>query len=65
MMIKNRTKDEDGSLVNFLKIKVLRYEKARSGIIIQYKYRYGDQFKSINIVRRGRSVGITDSIPRP
>ena len=64
MMIKNRTKDEDGSLVNWLKIKVLRYKKARSGII-QYKYHYGDQFKSINVVRRGRSVGITDPIPRP
>jgi len=39
-------------LVNWLKIKVLRFEK--NSRHIQYKYRYGDDFSAINVCGRGR-----------
>jgi len=51
-LVKNRTKDENGDTVNWMKIKVFRFEKNNHKV--QYKYRYGDDFKSINIFGRGR-----------
>jgi hypothetical protein len=51
--IKNRTKDVNGKVVNWLKIKVLRFDKSDCNAI-QYKYRYGDPFVKINILGRGR-----------
>ena len=51
-MIKNRSKNEEGETVNWLRIKVLRFEK--DSRCIQYKYRYGDKFSSINVCGRGR-----------
>jgi len=51
-IVRNRTKDENGDTVNWMKIKVLRFEKNNHNV--QYKYRYGDDFKSINIFGKGR-----------
>ena len=51
-LIRNRTKNENGDTVNWLKIKVLRFEKNNRRI--QYKYRYDDDFSAINICGRGR-----------
>jgi len=40
-----RGKNEEGETVNWLRIKVLRFEK--DSRCMQYKYRYGDKFSSI------------------
>ena len=45
-LIKNHSKDEHGAQVNWLKIKVLRFEKSVDDCI-QYKYRYDDAFTKI------------------
>jgi len=60
--IKNRTKDENGNVVNWLKIKVLRFEKANKNVV-QYKYRYADDFTKINILGRGRRCIMSDLKP--
>lgn len=52
-MIKNRYKDETGAKVNWLKIKRLRYEKAKP-FQIQYSYDFYSDYKAINILGRGR-----------
>jgi len=57
--INNRTKDENGNIMNWLKIKVLRYEKQNCNTIF-YKYRYGDEFTKINIRGRGRQSNIAN-----
>ncbi|ESO84982.1 hypothetical protein LOTGIDRAFT_168241 [Lottia gigantea] len=52
-IMKNRKRDQDGNIVNWLLIKCLRYQKDLPGII-QYRYRYTDQYRCINIFNRGR-----------
>jgi len=47
-------------LVNWLKIKVLRFEK--NSRHIQYKYRYGDDFSAINVCGRG-PPSVTGNLP--
>ena len=59
-LVKNRTKNEAGETVNWLKIKVLRFEK--NSRHIQYKYRYGDDFSAINVCGRGRP-SVTGNLP--
>ena len=60
-LIKNRTRNENGETVNWLKMSVLRFEKANHKI--QYKYRYGDDISAINIAGRGRPTTAADSFP--
>lgn len=61
-LIKNRCKNEDGETVNWLKIKVIRFEK--STYKIQYKYRYADSFSTINTAGRGRpSISLLSNLP--
>ena len=55
-LIKNRNKNENGETVNWMKIKVQRFQKNSQSI--QYKYRYGEYFSSLNIFGRGRPAAL-------
>ena len=57
-LIKNRTNNKNGETVNWMKIKVLRFQKNSHSI--QYKYRYGEHFSSLNIIGRGRHAALVD-----
>lgn len=62
-VIKNRTIDNEGQRVNWLKVKVLRYEKDKPGLIL-FKYNHSDQdFKSIRTAGRGRPVQMPRVLP--
>ncbi|KAF0749901.1 Uncharacterized protein FWK35_00022965 [Aphis craccivora] len=53
-IMKNRSVDENGEKVNWLKIKVMRYEKSNPSAI-KFKYNYSDEeFKIIRVGGRGR-----------
>jgi hypothetical protein len=56
-MMKNRRKDQDGNVVNWLLVKSFQYRKAERGIIF-YRYNYGDEFKKISIFGRGRPLPV-------
>ncbi|KAJ8868165.1 hypothetical protein PR048_031974 [Dryococelus australis] len=46
-VINNRTTENEGKRVNWLKVKIMRYEKHKPGLII-FKYNHSDlEFKSI------------------
>uniref|UniRef100_A0A6P7G7I4 Uncharacterized protein LOC114338671 n=1 Tax=Diabrotica virgifera virgifera TaxID=50390 RepID=A0A6P7G7I4_DIAVI len=47
-LIKNRNKNTEGSIVNWLKIKCLKYEKNKPGVI-QYRYDHTSEFKVIQV----------------
>lgn len=62
LIIKNRSTDTQGFKVNWLKIKVLKYEKTEPGIV-QFKYNYSDEaLKSIRVSGRGRPTKYPDNI---
>lgn len=62
LIIKNRSTDTQGITVNWLKIKVLKYEKTEPGVI-QFKYNYSDeQFKSIRVSGRSRPTKLSDNL---
>ena len=53
-IIKNKTKDNKGEAVHWLKIKVMRYEKSEPGSIL-FKYNYSeDEFRILRVFGRGR-----------
>jgi len=53
-IMKNRSVDENGEKVNWLKIQVMGYEKL-SPSAIKFKYNYSDEeFKIIRVGGRGR-----------
>ncbi|CAG9773351.1 unnamed protein product [Ceutorhynchus assimilis] len=54
-LIKNRSKDTNGEVVNWLLIKSLKYSKKEPGII-QYKYEHSASYCSINVVDKGRPI---------
>ena len=60
-LIKNRSKDDHGAQVNWLK-KVLRFEKS-AGDCIQYKYRYDDAFTKIFVKQIGLRKRSVQSSP--
>ena len=47
-LIINRLINTEGEKVNWLKIKILRYEKKYT-FVIQHKYNYSDHFKCLNV----------------
>lgn len=50
----NRNIDNLGAQVSWLKIKVMKYEKNKKGII-QFKYNYSDdEYRSIHVGGKGR-----------
>jgi len=62
IIMKNRSLDIQGNKVNWLKIKVLKYEKNMSGVI-QFKYNYSDkEFNIIRISGRGRPIKFPDHL---
>lgn len=62
LIMKNHTTDTKGIKVNWLKIKVLKYEKTNPGVI-QFKYNYSDEeFKSIRVSGRGRPTKYPDNL---
>lgn len=53
-IMKNRSVDENGQKVSWLKIKVMRYEKSNPSVI-KFKYNYSDkEFKIIRVGGKGR-----------
>lgn len=57
-LIKNKTKDDDGNQVNWLHIKVMRYEKTKPGRIF-FKYNYSDpEYRTLCIFGRGKPIDI-------
>lgn len=62
IIMKNRSFDMQGNKVNWLKIKILKYEKNMSGVI-QFKYNYSDkEFHIIRISGRGRPTKFPDNL---
>ena len=59
-LIKTRSRNDRGETVNWLKIKVLRF--AKDSHHIQYKYRYEDNFSTINVCGQGRPT--VSSLPQ-
>lgn len=56
-LIKNKSLDENGAKVNWLKVKCFKYEKAKPNYI-QYRYDYSSEYVGILVTanRRGRST---------
>lgn len=53
-IIKNKTNDDQGEQVHWLKIKAMRYEKSQPGRIL-FKYNYSeDNFRVLRVAVRGR-----------
>jgi hypothetical protein len=55
VIIRNRTKATDGSVVNWLKVKWFKYEKQHPGKIF-FKFDYADEYKVIDVQGRGRKT---------
>lgn len=54
ILIKNKTKDDEGNQVQWLKLKVMRYEKNKPGQIL-FKYNYSDlEYRTLRVITRGR-----------
>ncbi|ESO91835.1 hypothetical protein LOTGIDRAFT_163196 [Lottia gigantea] len=51
-LMKNRKRDVDGNIVNWLLVKSFRYQKNQPGVVL-YKYNYGEEYKQINVFGRG------------
>lgn len=67
-MDKNRTMDESGERVNWLKIKCMRFERAKPQFIM-FKYNYSDpEFRMLNVAgrcsRNVNSLVMPNGIPR-
>lgn len=68
-LIKNKTLDENGAKVNWLKVKCFKYEKAKPNCI-QYRYDYSSDYVGILITakRRGRksakNLTFEDDLPQ-
>jgi len=60
-ILKNRRKDEEGNVVNWLLVKSFRYEKCEPGVIF-YKYNYSDNYKKMYVFGRGKPV-LPDELP--
>lgn len=52
-IMKNRRRDEDGNVVNWLRVKSFRYVKDEPGVMY-YKYNYSENYKRIFVYGRGR-----------
>jgi len=62
ILIKNRTIDNYGDQVSWLKIKVMKYEKNKKGII-QFKYNYSDnEYRSIHVGGKGRPSKLPENL---
>lgn len=62
-IVKNKSINTEGNRVNWMKIKVLRYEKDKPGIIL-YKYNHEDpEFQTIRTTGRGRTPSIPAQLP--
>lgn len=62
MIMKNRSFDMQGNKVNWLNIKVLKYEKNMSGVI-QFKNNNSDkEFNIIRISGKGRPTKFPDNL---
>ena len=57
-IMKNKRRDDDGTIINWLLVKSFKYVKDEPGIIY-YRYNYTDDYKRISVYGRGRP-----SIPR-
>ena len=54
-LMKNRRRDTEGNIVNWLLVKCFRFEKGHPGVVF-YRYNYSDDFKQINVYGRGRPI---------
>lgn len=54
-IIRNKRRDTEGNIVNWMKVKCFKYEKESPGII-HYKYNHSGEYKKINVSGKGRPV---------
>nr|CAH7758157.1 unnamed protein product [Callosobruchus chinensis] len=57
LIMKNKSRDVHGELVNWLKVKSFRYLKNKPGIL-EYRYDHTSDYKEINVLGKGRPVNI-------
>ena len=62
-ILKNKNVDQDGTKVNWLKIKRLRLEKASPGVFF-YSYNFEDELKSVKVTGRGRPATMPSVIQK-
>lgn len=58
-LITNKRRGEDNTIINWLQVRSLRFEKNKPGVIL-YRYNYSDSFKKLHVSGRGRPAKQND-----